>query len=422
MTKATTSRRRFLSGTAAVLAAPAIMRTGAVRAQGAPIKVGLVTPKTGPLAFFAAPDDFVLAQYADALSEGANGRTIEIIVKDSQSNPNRASEVASELILEDEVSLLLSAGAVATVNPVADQAELNGVPSLSTACPWQPFVFGRNSNPQDGFEMSYLFAFGVEDAINAYMSLWAQAETNGNVGVVFANDADGLAWGDAERGFPPAMMQAGYSVTDPGRHNPMLDDFSSFIGAFKGADTDIICGAMIPPDFVTFWSQCQQQGLRPKIATVGKSLLLPTVPAALGAAGDKLSTEMAWHPALPYSSGTTGQSCQELGDLWETQTGNPWIQIIGLKHGLLDLCVDVLRRTDDATDPDSVISAIKATDAETALGRANWGTSPIANVAKHGMFCGQWHWSESTGPRLEIATNAGFDEVQVTRPLELMGA
>ena len=415
------NRRGFVRGSAALLAAPAIMHTGAVRAQATPIKVGLVTPKTGPLAFFSAPDDFALAQFADALSEGVNGRPIEIIVKDSQSNPNRASDVASELILEDEVSLLLSAGGPANVNPVADQAELNGVPSLSAACPWQPFVMGRGSNPKDGFEMTYLFAFGLEDAIKAYLSLWEGQETNGNVGVVFANDADGNAWGDAEFGFPPNLMKAGYNVTDPGRHNPMLDDFSSYIGAFKAAPTDIVMGTMIPPDFITFWSQSQQQDLRPKIATIGKSLLLPAVPASMGPVSDKLSTEMAWHPALPFKSGTTGQSCREIADAWEAETGGPWIQVIGLKHALIDLCVDVLRRTDDATDPDSVLAAITSTDADTALGKANWSNSPIANVAKHTIFGGQWHYTES-GPQLEIATNVGVEGVEVTRPLELMGA
>lgn len=414
-------RRRFLAGSAALLAAPAIMKTGAVRAQGAPIRVGLVTPKTGPLAFFSAPDEYVLSQYADALAEGANGRPIEIIVKDSQSNPNRASEVAAGLILDEEVSLLLSAGGPANVNPVADQAELNEVPSISTACPWQPFVMGRGSNPKDGFEMTYLFAFGLEDAIRAYLSLWEGAETNGNVGVIFANDADGNAWGNAEFGFPPNLTKAGYNVTDPGRHQPMLDDFTAYITAFNSARTDIVMGTMIPPDFLSFWGQAQQQGLRPKIATIGKSLLLPAVPTAMGPASDKLSTEMAWHPGLPYTSGTTGQSAGEIADGWEAATGKPWIQVIGLKHALIDLCVDVLRRTDDPSDPASVIAAIKGTDAETTLGRANWGASPIANVAKHNIFGGQWHYSEA-GPQLEIATNVGIEAVPVTRPLELMGA
>ena len=34
---------------------------------------------------------------------------------------------------------------------------------------------------------------------------------------------------------------------------------------------------MIPPDFATFWSQAAQQGFKPKIVTIGKALLFPSV-------------------------------------------------------------------------------------------------------------------------------------------------
>lgn len=417
--KHTIKRRHLLATAGAALAMPAVLKTTAAQAAGSPIKVGLVTPLTGPLAFFGAADDFVLAQYAEALSEGANGRPIEIIVKDSQSNPNRAAEVAVELILEDEVALLLSAGGPATVNPVADQAELNGVPSLSTACPWQPFVMGRGSNPKKGFESTFLFAFGLEDAIAAYLKLWEGTETNRKVGMLLPNDADGNAWGDAKFGFPPALKAAGYEVVDLGRYSPMSDDYSSFISAFKEAEVDIVMGSMIPPEFLTFWGQAAQQGFKPKIATIGKSLLLPTVLEATGDRGDLLSTELGWHPKFPFVSATTGQTAAQIADAWTKETGKQWVQTIGLKHALLDLAVDVLRRTDDPSDPASVIAAIRGSDIETTLGRANWATSPIANVCKSAMMGGQWHLRDGSY-ELEIAANPTDLDVPVTQPLQSM--
>lgn len=417
--KHTMKRRQLLVTAGAALAVPALLKSTSVNAAGSSIKVGWVTPLTGPLAFFGGPDEFVLAQYAAALSEGANGRPIEIIVKDSQSNPNRAAEVAVELILEDEVSLLLSAGGPGTVNPVADQAELNGVPSLSTACPWQPFVMGRGSNPKQGFESTFLFAFGLEDVIAAYLKLWEGTDTNRRVGMLLPNDADGNAWGNDTFGFPPALKAAGYEVVDLGRYSPMSDDFSSFISAFKAAETDIIMGSMIPPEFLTFWAQAAQQGLKPKIATIGKSLLLPTVLDATGDRGDLLSTELGWHPQFPFVSATTGQSAAQIAQAWTAATGTPWVQTIGLKHALMDLAVDVLRRTDDPSDPASVISAIRGSDVETTLGRANWANSPIANVSKSAMMGGQWHQRDGSY-ELEIAANPTELAVPVTQPLKLM--
>jgi len=62
--------------------------------------VGFVSPKTGPLAGFGEADEFALKGVQAALSGGVenNDQTydIEIIAKDSQSNPNRAAEVAAD--------------------------------------------------------------------------------------------------------------------------------------------------------------------------------------------------------------------------------------------------------------------------------------------------------------------------------------
>lgn len=415
----TLHRRAFLGTSAAALAAPGLLPRRARAQSGDPIKVGLVTPSTGPLAFFAETDDFVLAQFAAALAAGANGRPIEIIVKDSQSSPNRAAEVAADLILREEVSLILSAGGPDVVNPVADQCELNGTPSLSTACPWQPFVMGRGSNPGQGFDMTYLFAFGLEDVIAAYLKLWQGAATNRKVGLLLANDADGNAWGDAQFGFPPALAAAGYEVVDPGRYTPMADDFTSFIGAFQQAGVDIVMGTMVPPEFLTYWTQAQQQGLHPKINTIGKCLLLPAIPEATGGSGEGLSCELGWHPAYPFTSATTGQTARQIADAWTAATGRPWVQTLGMKHALLDLAVDVLRRAEDPDDADSVVAAIAETECETTLGTANWAASPIANVAKSAMMGGQWHHG-ADGWTIDIAANPTDLPIPVTRPFELM--
>ena len=61
-----------------------------------------MTPTTGPLAIFAEADPFVIAEFKNAVGDGikVGNKTypVELIVKDSQSNPNRAAEVANELI------------------------------------------------------------------------------------------------------------------------------------------------------------------------------------------------------------------------------------------------------------------------------------------------------------------------------------
>ena len=133
-------------GAAVLMTSPAVLR-----AQARPIKIGLVTPSTGPLAFFAEADAYVLGEFKKAVGSGLmiGGQThpVEVIVKDSQSNSNRAAEVANELILGSKIDLMVVAHTPDTVNPGADQCEVNEVPCISTDAPWQPYFFGRHGDP-----------------------------------------------------------------------------------------------------------------------------------------------------------------------------------------------------------------------------------------------------------------------------------
>src|SRR5215470_3882510 len=275
------SRRTLVRAGLGALAAPAVLRVIAANAQSRVIKIGHVSPRTGPLAGFGEADGFILDQVRALLASGitSGGRTypVQIISKDSQSSGNRAAEVASELILGDKVDLLVAASTPDTTNPVADQAEVNEVPCVTTDCPWQPYFFGRNGDPKKGFTWTYHFFWGLEDVIAAFLALWGSAPSNKVIGGLFPNDADGNAWGDPQIGFPPALQKAGFKLIDPGRYQPVSSDFTSQISAFKSAGAEIVTGNMIPPDFATFWSQAAQQGFRPKIVTIGKALLFPSV-------------------------------------------------------------------------------------------------------------------------------------------------
>jgi len=205
-------------------------------------------------------------------------------------------------------------------------------------------------------------------------------------------------------------------VIDPGRYTPMLDDFTAQISALKSAGVDIVMGTMIPPEFFSFWSQSAQQGFKPKVATIGKALLLPSTLEAVGDIGDGLSSELGWHPTYPFTSAATGETARDIASAWEAETGRQWIQTIGLKHALLDLAIDVVGRAGNPQDPAAMIEAIRATDRETTLGRANWAASPIRNVAKAPMVGGQWRKTEGRF-ELVVCSNPGGAAAPATSDL-----
>src|SRR5258708_1016406 len=155
------SRRSVVTAGIGALAAPAVLRVIPANAQSRVIKIGHVSPRTGPLAGFGEADSFIIEQVRATLGGGISigGKTypVQIISKDSQSSASRASDVASELILGDKVDLIVAAATPDTTNPVADQAEVNEVPCITTNCPWQPYFFGRRGDPVKGFNWTYHF-------------------------------------------------------------------------------------------------------------------------------------------------------------------------------------------------------------------------------------------------------------------------
>tara|TARA_R110002124_G_scaffold129543_3_gene291176 strand:+ start:636 stop:1919 length:1284 start_codon:yes stop_codon:yes gene_type:complete len=417
------SRRTILTGLGASIAAPAILRHSRAYATHPVLKIGHVSPRTGPLAGFAEADDFVLAGIQKAFAGGLmnNGKSydVEIISKDSQSNPNRAAEVAAELILGDEVDIIVAASTPDTTNPVADQAEINEVPCITTDCPWQPYFFGRNGNPAEGFDYTYHFFWGLEDVIASFLDLWGSSGVAKSVGGLFPNDADGNAWGDPELGFPKPLAAAGYTLVDPGRYQPLTDDFSSQISAFKEAGCEIVTGNMIPPDFANFWSQAAQQGFNPKIVTIGKALLFPSVINSLGERADGLSSEIWWTPNHPFASSLTNASAKALADSYTAETGRPWTQPIGFKHALFEVTANVISRTADLDDPTAIVEAIRTTALDTIVGNVDWSKGPVKNVTKTPLVAGQWQ-KQGDAFELVVTANANAPEIPVGGELKLL--
>ena len=125
--------------------------------------------------------------------------------------------------------------------------------------------------------------------IAAFTAMWDQLDTNKQVGGLFPNDGDGNAWGDSELGLPKPMLEAGYTIVDPGRYENGNQDFTAQINAFKDANCELVTGVVIPPDFPTFWRQAKQQGFVPKVASIAKAILFPESLQALGDDGINLT-------------------------------------------------------------------------------------------------------------------------------------
>ena len=400
-TKRGFSRRKFVQTSAGAVAAGALLGKRAFAANR-PLKIGYVSPETGELAAFGEADAFVIDQirkkFQGGIMSGGATRPVEILVRDSQSNPNRAAEVAAGLINSDHIDLMLVAGAPDTVNPVSDQCEVNQVPCVSTDAPWEPYFFGRGGDPKKGFDWTYHFFLGVVMIAQVTCDEFDLVPSDHVVGILLGNDADGVAAADPEKGILPIFKARGYKVIDPGRFNLTTNDFSAQIAAFKNAHAEVLNGILPFPTFANFWAQAAQQGYNPRACAIGKALLFPSSVNALGPRGKYLSNEVWWSNHHPFKSSLTGQSAAQYCEQYEEVTKKQWTQPLGFRHALFEVGLDVVKRAQNPESAASVIEAVRITRLDTIVGPIQWQGPPpnewtqipVKNVCTTPVVGGQW--------------------------------
>jgi branched-chain amino acid transport system substrate-binding protein len=377
---------------------------------GREIKIGYVAPLTGMLAVFGVADQYCYDRAQEGFADGVvcgDGmlHPVSITMEDGQSDSNRAAQVAGDLINNTKVDIIMAASTGINVAPVADQAEANGVPCLSTDCPWQNYVFPRGGDPTTEWQWTYNAFWGTEDIIATFMDIWSQVPTNKKVAIMLPNDALGIPWLAA---FQEAVPAAGWDAYFTDLYQPGTEDYSAEISAFKSFGAEIIFCEANPPDFTTFWTQCLQQGFQPKVNSPAVALAFPEDAAALGDLAENLCGELGWHPQSPFTSAFLGgETAQQFADTFTETTQKQWNQ--SLSHFIVfDWVYDVLTRTTNVDDKNAIIETVRTSKLDTIGGPIDF-TGPVEaeirpgigrvtyNCYKTPLFGNQWR-KATAGP------------------------
>jgi branched-chain amino acid transport system substrate-binding protein len=126
-----TNRRRFLAGSAAAAGAAAFPMPSI--AQNAPLKVGLLTVKTGPLAAGGIHFEEGISSYLKDKNFTVSGRKVELIVADTGGNPAGAKTKAQELVERDKVDIVLGPFAAFELLATVDYLAQSKMPTLAFA-------------------------------------------------------------------------------------------------------------------------------------------------------------------------------------------------------------------------------------------------------------------------------------------------
>src|SRR5262245_63158683 len=99
------TRRHFLAGATALACATAFPMPSI--AQSAPLKIGLLTVKTGPLAAGGIHFEEGITSFLKDKNFALSGRKIDLIVADTGGNPAGAKTKAQEVVERDKVDIVL---------------------------------------------------------------------------------------------------------------------------------------------------------------------------------------------------------------------------------------------------------------------------------------------------------------------------
>ncbi|MGW1006366.1 ABC transporter substrate-binding protein [Streptomyces sp. NPDC002520] len=393
------SRRSLLKGAgygaAALGAMPLLSACGGLKGSSSSssdvLRIGYVSPQTGALAGFASADNFIVSQIQAAVEKGltigGKKRRFEIVVKDTQSNSNRATEVTRQLI-NDGVDLIVGSSTPDTTNPVADQCEANGVPNVTTIAPWEAWFNGRGGKSGEGFKYTTLFFFGMQQFADCFLPMWDRIGVSGKeVAALWPNDTDANAF---RKGLSPMMTKKGWTPVDGGAYEDGATDFTAQITKFKKSGAELLTCTPIPPDFQTFWKQAQQQGFHPKLATVAKVMLFPTEAEALGRLSKNIATDIWWSPFHPYKSALDGTTARQLADSYAAKTGKQWTQALGSIYSLFEVAIQAFKNADDPKDKDEVAKNLRQMKISCMSGDLDFTAGPEPGVALQHPVGGQW--------------------------------
>ncbi len=414
------SRREFMrhAGAGAGLAALLPARAWARPAQ-ATLRVGFISPRSGPLAEFGRSDPFVIdlvrRSTMQGLDIGGTRYALQILDRDSQSDPTRATQLARQLINEQRIDMMLTTSTPEVVNPVADACEAAGMPCLSTVDPWESWYFGRGAKPGEPspFKWTYHFSFGVEQFAHMYLSAWKLLPNNRKVGVLYPNDADGNAM---RTHIIPILQKGGFHIVDPGAYQDGTTDYSAQIARFKAAGVQILTGVPLPNDFITFLRQAAQQGLTRQLRIIMPAKFggFPSDVEALGDLGYRVASNVDWSPAFPYVSPVAGIGGRELADAYEKATGRQWTQQVGATLALFDAGVAALHDSGAPKRKARLAAAMKVLDVVTTVGRVNFPAGPVPNVATTPVIGTQWVKARAGSPyKLSFVTVEHADDPRV---------
>jgi branched-chain amino acid transport system substrate-binding protein len=271
------------------MAAAAILCSGAALAQSDAIKIGVIKPLTGPLAFDGNTDVKGAKLAADEINAkgGVLGKKIELIIEDGQCKPAESVTAAEKLIVRDKVPALMGAfcsGATLAVMPVAERNKV-------------PLVTGVSSSPKLTEERHPWFFRNAESELmtaQAFASILHDKMGLKHIYYLAVNDD----WGRGTVGaFKETFDKIGAKTVNVEYVDRTANDFYTPLTKIRVANPDVMVVVAETQAGSIIAKQAKELGLKSKIFGVG-AWATPTFMNLAGDAANGLLAGVVYAPTM----------------------------------------------------------------------------------------------------------------------------
>jgi branched-chain amino acid transport system substrate-binding protein len=258
-------RRSFLVGTAAVAATTMPLPAFA---QGKPVKIGLLTVKTGPLASGGIQMEQGTVCFLKDRNYTLAGRKVELVVADTGGNPAGTKTKIQELVERDGVDMVFGPLAAFELLAITDYAAQAKMPILSLAAAED--MTQRRPNPY------FIRASATSSQSMHPLADYAAKELKFKRVITLADD---FAFGHEQMaGFGRVFEDAGGRIAKKLWPPLVTPDYTPYIAQIAGADAVVHGFAGSNP--LKFMKQYADQGLKLPVlggSTAGDEALLKSL-------------------------------------------------------------------------------------------------------------------------------------------------
>jgi branched-chain amino acid transport system substrate-binding protein len=250
------SRRNFVAG-AAGLGLSTALASRPVRAADEPIRIGLLTIKTGPLASGGIDMERAMMMYLKERDYKMAGRTVELISADTAGVPATARTKTQELVEKNKVHCLIGPLAAFEALAIDDYIRQAQIPTLSVAAAED--MTQRNANPW------FVRATSTSSQCAHPLGEYAAKELKYKKMITIGDD---IAYGhEMCAGFQRVFEDNGGKVIQKLFSPLAVPDYGTYVGQLKEADA-IFLGFAGSNGF-RFLRQFVDYGMKDKMAVIG---------------------------------------------------------------------------------------------------------------------------------------------------------